>query len=47
MIEVALDLVRRDFRPTEPNSVWISDITYVRTWEGWLYLAVILDAFSR
>jgi transposase InsO family protein len=41
------DLVRRDFRPTEPNAVWISDITYVRTWEGWLYLAVILDAFSR
>jgi putative transposase len=41
------DLVRRDFRPTGPNAVWISDITYVRTWEGWLYLAVILDAFSR
>ena len=39
--------MRRDFRPTEPNAVWISDITYVRTWEGWLYLAVILDAFSR
>src|SRR6202022_3005229 len=41
------DLARRDFRPTGPNAVWISDITYVRTWEGWLYLAVILDAFSR
>src|SRR2546423_378038 len=37
-----LDLVRRDFRPTGPNAVWVSDITYVRTWEGWLYLAVIL-----
>lgn len=42
-----LDLVRRDFNPSAPNRVWLSDITYVRTWEGWLYLAVILDAFSR
>ena len=42
-----LDLVRRDFNPPAPNRVWLSDITYVRTWEGWLYLAVILDAFSR
>jgi putative transposase len=41
------DLVQRQFRPTEPNQLWLSDITYVRTWEGWLYLAVILDAFSR
>jgi putative transposase len=41
------DLVRRDFKPRAPNRLWISDITYVRTWEGWLYLAVILDAFSR
>jgi transposase InsO family protein len=41
------DLVRRDFNPIEPDRLWISDITYVRTWEGWLYLAVILDAFSR
>src|SRR5205823_4820948 len=41
------DLVRHDFRPTGPNAVWVSDITYVRTWEGWLYLAIVLDAFSR
>jgi transposase InsO family protein len=41
------DLVRRDFNPSEPDRLWISDITYIRTWEGWLYLAVILDAFSR
>ena len=41
------DLVRRDFHPSGPDRVWVSDITYVRTWEGWLYLAVILDAFSR
>ena len=42
-----LDLVRRDFNPNGPDRLWISDITYVRSWEGWLYLAVILDAFSR
>jgi putative transposase len=41
------DLVRRDFRPSGPDRLWVADITYVRTWEGWLYLAVILDAFSR
>ena len=41
------DLVRRDFHPAAPDRLWVSDITYVRTWEGWLYLAVILDAFSR
>jgi transposase InsO family protein len=41
------DLVRRDFNPSAPNRLWLSDITYIRTWEGWLYLAVILDAFSR
>jgi hypothetical protein len=41
------DLVRRDFNPNGPDHVWVADITYVRTWEGWLYLAVILDAFSR
>lgn len=41
------DLVQREFRPAEPNQLWLSDITYIRTWEGWLYLAVVLDAFSR
>jgi transposase InsO family protein len=43
----AVDLVRRDFRPAEPDRLWVSDITYVRTDEGWLYLAAILDACSR
>ncbi len=43
----AADLVCRAFRPTAPNRLWVADITYVRTWEGWLYLAVVLDAFSR
>ena len=41
------DLVQRQFDPTEPNQLWLSDITYIRTWEGWLYLAVVLDAYSR
>jgi transposase InsO family protein len=41
------DLVQRQFDPSEPNQLWLSDITYIRTWEGWLYLAVVLDAYSR
>lgn len=41
------DLVRREWSPTEPNRLWVADITYCRTWEGWLYLAAVLDCFSR
>ncbi|HVM00598.1 MAG TPA: IS3 family transposase [Egibacteraceae bacterium] len=41
------DLVGRDFTATAPNRLWLADITYLETDEGWLYLAVILDAFSR
>jgi putative transposase len=41
------DLVRREFRPSDLDRLWVSDITYVRTAEGWLYLAAILDACSR
>ena len=41
------DLVKRNFEVSKPNRVWVSDITYIRTWEGWLYLAAILDLFSR
>lgn len=41
------DLVRRDFRPADLDRLWVADITYVRTDEGWLYLAAILDACSR
>jgi len=43
----AEDLVRRDFRVAAPDRLWVADITYVRTDEGWLYLAAILDAWSR
>ena len=43
----AADLVQRDFNPSEPNTVWASDITYIWTDDGWAYLAVVLDLFSR
>lgn len=37
----------RQFKVSEPNKVWVTDITYIRTYESWLYLAVVLDLFSR
>ena len=43
----APDLVDRNFAATEPNQLWVADITYVPTWAGFLYLAVVLDAWSR
>jgi putative transposase len=46
-VRVADDLVQRRFRPTVPNVLWVADVTYLRTWEGWLYLAAVQDAFSR
>jgi putative transposase len=42
-----LDLVRRDFHPPAPNRLWVADLTYVRTWSGFAYVAFIIDAFSR
>jgi transposase InsO family protein len=44
---VAPNTLGRAFNVAAPNRVWASDITYVRTWEGWLYLAVVIDLFSR
>lgn len=41
------DLVERDFTATEPNQLWVADITYVPTRTGFLYLAIVLDVFSR
>ncbi|WP_440088878.1 IS3 family transposase [Pseudomonas fragariae (ex Marin et al. 2024)] len=41
------NLLKRQFDVVEPNKVWVTDITYIRTYEGWLYLAVVLDLFSR
>lgn len=46
-VRVADDLVERQFRPAAPNVLWIADMTYLRTWEGWLYLAAVQDAYSR
>lgn len=43
----AADLVNRDFTATGPNRLWLADITYVSTWEGWLYVALVQDCFSR
>ena len=43
----APDLVNRDFSAERPDQLWVADITHVRTWAGWLYLAVVLDAWSR
>jgi len=43
----APDLVDRDFTASGPDELWVADITYVPTNEGHLYLAVVLDAFSR
>ena len=41
------NLLRRPFTATKPTSAWVTDITYIRTWQGWLYLAVVMDVFSR
>jgi putative transposase len=41
------DLVTRNFSATGPNTLWVADITYIPTWAGFLYLAIVLDAWSR
>jgi len=41
------NLLQRRFTVSRPNRAWVTDITYVRTWQGWLYLAVVMDLFSR
>jgi putative transposase len=46
-VRTAPDLVERDFDPTTVNRLWSADITYIRTWEGWLYLASVMDLYSR
>lgn len=45
--KVFSNLLKREFTVLEPNKVWVSDITYIRTSAGWLYLAVIIDLFNR
>ncbi|HHO9692720.1 TPA: IS3 family transposase [Escherichia coli] len=44
---VAPNRVQRQFTVVRANQVWVTDITYIRTWQGWLYLAVVIDLFSR
>lgn len=46
-LPVAANILDRDFEPEGPNQVWCADITYIPTREGWLYLAVVEDLFSR
>jgi putative transposase len=46
-VRVADDLLERDFTATAPNQRWVADITYLRTWEGWLYLVAVQDLYSR
>jgi putative transposase len=46
-VRVAEDLLDRDFAAGAPNRCWVADITYLRTWEGWLYLAAVQDLYSR
>ena len=43
----APDLVERNFTPEAPDRLWVADITYVRAWEGWLYLSFVMDTYSR
>jgi putative transposase len=43
----APDLVRRSWNHEEPNRLWVADITYCRSWEGWVYLAAVMDCHSR
>ena len=46
-VRVAEDLLDRDFAAAAPNRCWVADITYLRTWEGWLYLVAVQDLYSR
>jgi len=44
---IAPNHLQREFTVDAPNKVWVTDITYIRTWQGWLYLAVVLDLYAR
>jgi len=46
-VRVADDLLDRDFTASGPNQRWVADITYLRTWQGWLYLVAVQDLYSR
>ena len=46
-VPAAPDLVKRDFPATRPDELWVADITYIQTWEGWLFLAAIIDMCTK
>ena len=46
-LPIAPNLLNRDFQPAQPDAVWAGDITYIQTDEGWLYLAAVIDLYSR
>jgi transposase InsO family protein len=46
-LPIAGNVLARQFKPARPNQAWVSDMTYIRTRSGWLYLAVVMDLFSR
>lgn len=44
---IAPNRLQREFTVEHPDRAWVTDITYIRTWQGWLYLAVVMDLFAR
>ncbi len=44
---IAPNILNREFTVSQPDQTWVTDITYVRTWQGWLYLAVVIDLYAR
>jgi len=44
---IAPNRLNREFTVSAPNQVWVTDITYIRTCQGWLYLAVVVDLYAR
>ena len=44
---VAINLLNQNFNPTAPNQIWAGDITYLKTGEGWMYLAIVMDFCGR
>lgn len=46
-LPIAENILNREFEPDQPNTAWVADITYIRTRSGWLYLAAVLDLYSR
>jgi transposase InsO family protein len=44
---IAVNVVDQDFTASKPNEVWLTDMTYIETQEGWLYLAAVVDLYSR